>query len=467
MVLSNSSNASARRTVRHAANVVALSPLATACPLIVSWFALVLATACSSSGNGVEASGGSGYTVSGSQGGTNGYVNGTGTNNSNGAAAGVVPGCVIGSQGCYCDTIGGCATGLTCKSSLCCDSNSGSCTQSTVSTGTSTSNGTSTYTSVSTGTSTGTNTNTNVSTGTCTPGVIGTLVTDCGYTFASSNPLTSVEFNESEVLVGIVPTGGSYATVRVFYGDEHALTLGIRNVTVKAASGTTSTDYPVSPMSTNPGAATFPQTGSNVLFGAQAGLDQSLRPMWPALFITDITSDPNGHLGDWQYGGRPYNPNAVYGTWKAAVRTVDTTVTPNTVTITPDADPTKNNWSLETGADAVPSTFKKNEGYGAEVVWNLALIPGHSYRVQAMVHDGDQNKVGGDSGEACVDFCAGGDNSPPDGGTGIPPGGSTPLCDEGSDVCGPGGIDPSACPTDNLCINGCCTWSQNLTPIIY
>ena len=465
MVLFDSNNASARRTVCHGADTS--SPLTQSGVSVraVSWLALALAAAaCSSSGNGEDgAVGGSGYATSGSQGGTRG--NGTGTNTS--TSTGVVPGCVIGSQGCYCDSIGGCATGLACKSSICCDPNSGSCTQGTASTGTSTSTGT--YTSVATTTSTGTGTNTNTSTGTCTPGVVGTLVTDCGYTFTSSDPLTSVAFNESDVLVGIVPTGGSYATVRVFYGDEHALTLGVRNVTVKAASGTTSTDYTVSPMSADPGSVAYPQTGSNVLFGAQAGLDQSLRPMWPALFITDITSDPNSHIGDWQYGGRPYNPNAVYGTWKAAVRTVDTTVSPNTVTITPNADPAKNNWSLGTGADAVPSSFKKNEGYGAEIVWNLALIPGHSYRVQAMVHDGDQNKVGGDSGEACVDFCAGGDSPPPDGGTGVPPGGGTqsPQCEEGSAVCGPGGIDPSACPTDNICVNGCCTWNQNLTPIIY
>jgi hypothetical protein len=45
-----------------------------------------------------------------------------------------------------------------------------------------------------------------------------------------------------------------------------------------------------------------------------------------------------------------------------------------------------------------------NQGYGAEVRWDLTqlgLIPGHSYRVYFMVHDGDQNKSGGDVGNAC------------------------------------------------------------------
>jgi hypothetical protein len=29
-------------------------------------------------------------------------------------------------------------------------------------------------------------------------------------------------------------------------------------------------------------------------------------------------------------------------------------------------------------------------------------MSGHTYRLYFMVHDGDQNKAGGDSGQACV-----------------------------------------------------------------
>jgi hypothetical protein len=46
-----------------------------------------------------------------------------------------------------------------------------------------------------------------------------------------------------------------------------------------------------------------------------------------------------------------------------------------------------------------------NEGYGTEVAWDissLGLIPGHTYRVQVIVHDGDQNKCGGDAGQGCA-----------------------------------------------------------------
>jgi hypothetical protein len=160
--------------------------------------------------------------------------------------------------------------------------------------------------------------------------------------------------------------------------------------------------------------------------------------MWPVLYVTDITDDPNNRSGDWQQCGTPYNPNAIFGTWKAAVRTVDTTVTPNTVSITPDPDPAKNNWNLG-GGDPVPSSLTVNQGYGAEVRWDVVLVAGHSYRMQVMVHDGDQNKVGGDSGEACVDFCAG--NACPEGSASC----TLALPNEGA-TCSPG----------NVCVNGCC-----------
>src|SRR5262249_42565857 len=89
-------------------------------------------------------------------------------------------------------------------------------------------------------------------TGTWGPGVSQIALTDCGYPYASSNPLTSVIFNENEVLRAIVPAGAlPLASVRLFYNDEHALTLGVRSVAVSTASGTTTTDYPVSTLTSN------------------------------------------------------------------------------------------------------------------------------------------------------------------------------------------------------------------------
>lgn len=288
---------------------------------------------------------------------------------------------------------------------------------------------------------------------TCAGATQSTVVLDCGYP-SSGSALSETVFNEDDVLRAIVPGGSSSGgVVKAFYNDEHALTLGVRNVVVKSSSGSSSTDYTVTALPADPGSATNPKTGTNMLSGDQNGLDQSLRPMWPVLFITDVTTNANDRSGDWQMGGRPITPNAVYGSWKAATRTVDNTVSPATVTITPDADPAKNDWNLA-GGDTPPSGLG-DEGYGAEIVWNVPLQAGHSYRVQVLVHDGDQNKAGGDSGEGCALFCAGsgGDCEV----TNTCGSGGTPTCPEGIQSCGSGGnVDATSCPQGSACANGCC-----------
>jgi hypothetical protein len=289
---------------------------------------------------------------------------------------------------------------------------------------------------------------------TCTPGVQETLITDCGYPAAAGSPLAAVAFSEDEVLRAIEGVGGAPSgIVRMFYNDEHAMTLGVRSVAVKTAAGTTMTDFPVTALATDPGSAIDPKTGTNDLIGDNCGLDQSLRPMWPVLFITDLTANVQSRAGDWQQGGRPLGPNAVFGSWKAALRTVDKTVTPNKVTITPDADPAKNKWDLA-GGDPVPAGLT-DQGFGAEARWNVMLTPGHSYRLQVIVHDGDQNKAGGDSGEACVLFCAGtgGEGAGGSGGTYPPP----VVCPAGTTACSTDDVNPTAaCAAGTVCANGCC-----------
>jgi hypothetical protein len=148
--------------------------------------------------------------------------------------------------------------------------------------------------------------------------------------------------------------------------------------------------------------------GTTIATGDQSGNDVAAgggRPLWPALFITDLTvNGQTSRAGDWQQGGTGIAPTRVCGVWKGAVRTVDNTANPPTVSVTPDQDPAKNNWTLGAGSDDPPIGLS-NEGYGAECSWSissLGLINGHSYRLQFMVHDGDQNKSGGDSGEACT-----------------------------------------------------------------
>ncbi len=237
------------------------------------------------------------------------------------------------------------------------------------------------------------------------------------YPFMSQVPSTNVVFNESEVLVAFSPQGSAIVTpgltLSLWYTDEHAMTLGIREVDVVSSAGTTTpTSYGVASLASVPSALANPQVGATSLSGDQAGTDTAScpggapgscgRPIWPSVFITDITSNPNATSGDWQFGGTPVAPHSVIGTWKSAVRTVDNTTSPATITVTPDADPSPNGTSLE--GLMFPSGFS-SQGYTAVVSWEmsrLGLVSGHTYRLQFMVHDGDQNKSGGDVGENCV-----------------------------------------------------------------
>lgn len=104
-------------------------------------------------------------------------------------------------------------------------------------------------------------------------------------------------------------------------------------------------------------------------------------------------------------GGSPLMPNKVYGTWKGAVITVDKTHTPAVTKIVPDADPARNHKNLGLGNPVPPGAL--DLGYSSEVVWTatgLGLDPTRNYRLQFMVHDGDQNKTSGDVGQACMNI---------------------------------------------------------------
>jgi len=341
-------------------------------------------------------------------------------------------------------------------------------------------------------------------------------VTNCSilYPFSSSKLRTNVVFNESEVLRTFGPQGGVLfspvcvggantglpcssdtncpgstcgVNIKLWYNDEHAMILGVNKVSLKTGTGTATTNYTVSPLCSTPAtgcAQTNPQVGTTVQDGDQAGTDGNTlsgtsttcpydlcdRPLWPALFVTDITSDASSVAGDWQSGtpqvcmggtnaGKSCSlpadcpggtcptvpatettaipPSAVFGTWKSAARALDKTKNPPVATLTVSSDPSKNDWNLGPGSDPVPKhcsisvgtictsnadcspisgksqtcSQPADEGYGAEARWSVkALIDngtlqaGHSYRLEFMVHDGDQNKTGGDSGESCVNI---------------------------------------------------------------
>ena len=233
-----------------------------------------------------------------------------------------------------------------------------------------------------------------------------------GYPDNTNLPRSSVVFNESDVLVAADPgpstCGAGQSQIKLWYSDEHAMTLGVRQVVVKNANGTTTTtNYPVTPTPAAPTCQVAPQVGTTIQSGDQTGNDMAAgggRPLWPVLYITDLTvNGAASRAGDWQQGGTGVAPSKVCGTWKAAVRTVDYTHNPAVVTISPDGDPARNHTNLG-GGDPFPAGIK-DDGFTAEVVWNisdLGLLPGHTYRLQFMVHDGDQNKSGGDVGESCT-----------------------------------------------------------------
>jgi hypothetical protein len=303
-----------------------------------------------------------------------------------------------------------CKAGLVCMDNECCDAKTLNCT--------SPKGGGTMGTGGASGGSTAT---------ACKPGVTGPVITECGYPYSSNSPLTNIVFNESDVLAAIVPSGGyPFASIQLFYNDEHAMTLGVGKTVINGVSKS----YPLSLLTKSPDVVDSPKTGSNLIIGQQAGVDPVGRPMWPALFVTDITGDAKAVAGDWQWGGSAVNPTYVAGTWKGAVRTVDATG----ASITPDADPLKNNANYGNGHTAPAGAITKPEAYGAEVRWDIRLEVGHNYRFQVMVHDGDQNKIGGDSGEACVTFCAGNE------------------CPAGLKAC----ARSADCTNGDICTGGCC-----------
>jgi len=338
------------------------------------------------------------FGTSSSGGGSSSGSSGSSSGSSSGAAAtGAPETCIVGTRGCLCDSTGSCAPGLTCspqtppRPNLCC-------------TGTN---------CAPAGGSIGSTCGAVPGAASCTPGITVPPATtgndSCGYPTSS--------FVESTTLCAIGAAGGGSqpAIVEVFYNDEHALTLGCATAS-----------HPVSPLSSDPNAVHYPQTGD------PACTDTVGRPLRPVLYVTDITSDPSCNAGDMQQGGHPYDPVAIFGTWKSATEEDGGVGTPAMM------DPMSNKWTLGPGSDPVPSLAKTcTEGYGTELRFEVGLISGHSYRLQVMVHDGDQNK-GGDSGEGCAIFCAG----------------SGSLCPQGVAECGL--ADAGPCASGTVCTQGCC-----------
>jgi hypothetical protein len=327
-----------------------------------------------------------------------------------------LPGCIAGSKGCLCDSLGNCAPSLACtpqaapNPNLCCDGTDCAATSS------------SQTRLAGCGADTA---NTTCVPGPTIPAAAGSL-DSCGYTATS--------FNDRAMICGIAAVGGGAepAQIQTFFNDEHALMLGCATST-----------YPVSPLLSSPGAVYYPQTGDPNC------VDTAGRPLRPSLYITDITGDPNCRAGDQQQGGTAYDPVAVFGTWKSGTMTTSGTGLPVS------ADPsTTNLWNLGPTADPVPAdataacpctagscvtTGDTGRGFGAEVRFEVALVPGHTYRVQVMVQNGDVT-TGGNAGEACAIFCVASTSEVPLTCADYPPG----TCGQQPD--GLGGLTPNCGP---------------------
>jgi hypothetical protein len=284
--------------------------------------------------------------------------------------------------------------------------------------------------------------NCSVTVGTPTPNMTSCVL---NYPTGSAPLLSSVIFNESGVLQSFEQSKDG-SQIRAWFTDEHAPVLGARATTLITSSGSSTTNYnftaynPASPAVYTPGVplpvgdisiGLYNSIGTVKGTGVVPGTDTALqtsgypgygtlpgnviaqaagRPLWPSLFATDITPlTPGGMLnyntsGDWQNGNtKAIPPEGIFGAWKGAVVTLDVTQSPPNMTVTTDADPATNTTA------SIPDTpitgFGGNLGYFTEAKWDvsaLGLIPGRVYRIQVIVHDGDQNKSGGDVGEACL-----------------------------------------------------------------
>lgn len=180
------------------------------------------------------------------------------------------------------------------------------------------------------------------------------------------------------------PASGNQLALKAFYTNKYALLLGSGNI---------------SSMQKHPA-----DHVSNPNIGNAATKDNDNFPLFPAVFLTDITNNPADTSGDAQTGGLANKPDDVYGTWKAAGA----------------QDPTPSNGqpaNLGTGADSWPPANGPGDGphdsnFTAEIIWNISnikaknnvsLIPGNKYRAQIVLHDGGNPD---DIGVACLNFQA-------------------------------------------------------------
>lgn len=223
---------------------------------------------------------------------------------------------------------------------------------------------------------------------------ITTIPTDCSSSL-------NIQSSENRILYAFNPLSNASVGVggklKVWYTDEHALSIG------KSGNGVTVTSSVLAPEHASPivvGDTTFRDCSTTP--GPACQPNQIPLPVFPALFLIDLTVNPNATPTN-ALSTTPIPVNEVYGEWKEYAVAIDPKL------------PNPNGLNLGAGADPFPSKPTNPDPqagteleYGAEMIWNVSSLgltpnnPPHNYLGVFVMHDGDANGGKSDIGVGCT-----------------------------------------------------------------
>jgi hypothetical protein len=213
-------------------------------------------------------------------------------------------------------------------------------------------------------------------------------------TTCDPDPQHKLNINEPYILYATHPGANEIAlstdTIKMWYIDENPVTMG------KNANG-----YSVSPIPAS-------QVQAAPQIGDPNARDGTNLPLYPALYLTNITNNPTDTSGDAQNGGPGHIPTRVSGAWIpeggsfSGVKHNGPDVNLSGVGLV-DPLPAQSN----IGHDISGNTHDAGRlNYAAEIEWNVnnliaqgVLQVNNTYRAQFVVHDGDSSA---DLGVSCT-----------------------------------------------------------------
>lgn len=172
-------------------------------------------------------------------------------------------------------------------------------------------------------------------------------------------------------LLNSTPASQNKESLKIFYLNQFSLLLGSGNI---SRMGDYYVDHVINPV-----------------FGDLAVKDVDNFPLFPAIYLTDISNKHDDISGDAEKGGQPNMPDEIYGSWQALGERMKA----------------QNGKYLGTGADSWPPANgpggESSTNFSAEIIWNTAnlkafdpesnnlvdLQPKHDYRGELTLHDGD------------------------------------------------------------------------------